>query len=44
MRAERDDILDALRASRDNQSEAARLLGMARTTLVGKMKRYGIAP
>ena len=36
-------IEDALRETNGNKSEAARLLGLSRTTMLSKMKRYGIA-
>ena len=41
---ERDLIQNALLETRDNQSQAARLLGTTRTTLIDKMKRLGIKP
>jgi len=41
---ERKLILDALRATRGNQSRAAQLLGIHRTTLWRKLKRYSIQP
>ena len=37
-------LLLALEASGGNQSEAARQLGMSRTSVWNQMKRYGIAP
>ncbi len=37
-------IIEALRKMRGNHSKAARHLGVARTTLASKMKRYQIAP
>jgi transcriptional regulator with PAS, ATPase and Fis domain len=40
--AERRRMLEALAQARGSRSEAARALGMARTTFVTKMKRYGI--
>jgi transcriptional regulator of acetoin/glycerol metabolism len=40
--AERRRMVEALAESSGNRSDAARVLGMARTTLVTKMKRYGI--
>jgi DNA-binding NtrC family response regulator len=40
--AERRRMVEALAQSSGSRSEAARALGMARTTLVTKMKRYGI--
>ncbi|HEY3155100.1 MAG TPA: sigma 54-interacting transcriptional regulator [Candidatus Eisenbacteria bacterium] len=44
-RAEREQIVTALRAHRGNQSEAARSLGgMKRTTLLYKMKKLDIRP
>lgn len=39
---ERDLIREALAEARDNQSQAARILGTTRTTLIDKMKRLGI--
>ncbi len=41
---ERGLISEALRASRGNQSEAARVLGVSRVTLHDKLKKYGLAP
>jgi PAS domain S-box-containing protein len=41
--AERERILRALEASRWNRGEAAQVLGMERTTLWRKMKKWGIA-
>ena len=35
-------IEDAIKEANGNKSEAARLLGLSRTTLLGKVKRYGI--
>ncbi len=40
--AEREAILSALRACGSNQTEAARRLGIGRTTLYRKMHKYGI--
>ncbi|MDQ8161575.1 MAG: sigma-54 dependent transcriptional regulator [Gemmatimonadota bacterium] len=40
--AEREVICEALRASEGNRTHAARLLGIARSTLLEKLKRYGI--
>ena len=40
--AERGRIVEALRAARGSRTEAAQLLGMPRTTMLNKMKRYGI--
>jgi two-component system response regulator HydG len=39
---ERGLILDALRASAGNRSEAARQLGISRVTLHDKLKKHGI--
>jgi DNA-binding NtrC family response regulator len=39
---ERNEILQALRASGGNRANAARLLGLKRTTLLGSMRRLGI--
>ncbi|MGD2030758.1 MAG: helix-turn-helix domain-containing protein, partial [Desulfobacterales bacterium] len=35
---------DALRQSGGNQSEAARILGISRTSVWSQMKKYGIRP
>jgi DNA-binding NtrC family response regulator len=40
--AERQRMVEALAQARGSRSDAARALGMARTTFVTKMKRYGI--
>jgi DNA-binding NtrC family response regulator len=40
--AERQRIAEALVRSKGSRSDAARALGMARTTFLTKMKRYGI--
>jgi transcriptional regulator with PAS, ATPase and Fis domain len=40
--AERRKIVEALNQARGVRTDAARLLGMSRTTMLGKMKRYGI--
>jgi sigma-54 specific flagellar transcriptional regulator A len=40
-RLERDLIGQALIRSRGNKAAAARLLGLRRTTMIEKMKRYG---
>jgi sigma-54 dependent transcriptional regulator, acetoin dehydrogenase operon transcriptional activator AcoR len=42
-RAERDAVLDALRAAGGNRSRAARALGIGRTTLYRKMREFGLA-
>jgi len=39
---ERDALIDALRKSRGNQSQAARLLGINRVTVWNRMRKYGI--
>ncbi|CAN5780105.1 hypothetical protein BH23PLA1_BH23PLA1_34460 [soil metagenome] len=39
---ERHRLLDALAEARGNKSEAARYLGMPRSTLVSKLKKYGL--
>ncbi len=40
---ERGIIVEALRASRNNRSEAARALGVSRVTLHDKLRKYGLA-
>ena len=40
---ERVQILDALREAGGNRSQAARLMGLPRTTLLSRMKRHGLA-
>lgn len=40
--AEKRRIIEAIAQSRGVRAEAARILGMSRTTMLGKMKRYGI--
>jgi transcriptional regulator of acetoin/glycerol metabolism len=40
---ERSLLTSALQAAGDNQSEAARKLGLSRATFLDKLKRYGIA-
>lgn len=40
--AEKRRIIEAISQSRGIRAEAARILGMSRTTMLGKMKRYGI--
>jgi two-component system NtrC family response regulator len=42
LQAERRRMVEALAQARGSRSDAARALGMARTTLITKMKRYGI--
>lgn len=39
---ERDALLNALAAADGNKAEAARLLGMARSTLVSRLKKFGL--
>lgn len=41
---ERRMLLEALHTSRNNQQQAARLLGLSRQGLIKKIKRYGIKP
>lgn len=41
---EKSSILDALHKSKGNHSKASRLLGIARTTLASKLRRYKIDP
>ncbi len=41
-RRERDNLLRALAAAGGNKAEAARLLGLARSTLVSRLKKYGL--
>lgn len=41
---ERDAIIDALRKANGNQTKAAKILGIARTTISFKIGRYGIDP
>jgi DNA-binding NtrC family response regulator len=41
--AERRAIVDALRATGGNKLRAARLLGIARSTLLEKVRRFGLA-
>ena len=36
-------IAEALEETRNNQQQAARLLGLSRQGLINKMKRYSIA-
>jgi DNA-binding NtrC family response regulator len=43
-RFENELIVEALGLAGHNQSQAARLLGTTRTTLIDKMKRLGIKP
>ncbi|GDX82346.1 hypothetical protein LBMAG42_41570 [Deltaproteobacteria bacterium] len=40
--AEREVVVDALRRARDNRTTAARLLGIPRTSLLYKLKRWGL--
>lgn len=40
--AERECLIQALRASRGNQSQAARMLGVSRVTVWKKMKKFGV--
>ena len=40
--AERDVVMDALRRAADNRSVAARLLGIPRSSLLYKLKRWGV--
>jgi two-component system response regulator HydG len=40
--AERSALIDALRQTRGNQSQAARILGISRGTVWNRMKRFGI--
>jgi two-component system NtrC family response regulator len=42
VQAERRRIVEALAAANGVRTEAAKVLGMSRTTLIGKMQRYGI--
>jgi transcriptional regulator of acetoin/glycerol metabolism len=37
-------LIDALQQSGGNQSEAARILGISRTSVWSQIKRYGIKP
>jgi DNA-binding NtrC family response regulator len=41
---ERGLVVEALRAARNNRSEAARALGISRVTLHDKLRKYGLAP
>jgi sigma-54 dependent transcriptional regulator, acetoin dehydrogenase operon transcriptional activator AcoR len=43
-RREREALLRALAAAEGNKAEAARLLGMARSTLVSRLKKHGLLP
>src|SRR5262249_52266174 len=40
---ERDRLVRALAAARGNKAEAARALGLARSTLVSRLKKYGLS-
>jgi len=42
-RADRDRVLAALEACAGNQTRAAKMLGIGRTTLLKKLSQYGIA-
>ena len=42
-RRERESLLQALATTNGNQAEAARLLGMARSTLVSRLKKHGLS-
>ncbi len=42
LEVQRQAIRDALERADGNQSQAARILGLSRTTLIGKIKRFGI--
>jgi two-component system response regulator AtoC len=39
---ERQRLVDSLNEARNNKSEAARLLGMPRSTLCSKLKKHGL--
>ena len=39
---EKQDLLEALRAARGNQSQAARILGISRVTVWNRMRKHGI--
>lgn len=41
-RRERESLLSALESSGGNKAEAARLLGMARSTLISRLKKHGL--
>jgi transcriptional regulator of acetoin/glycerol metabolism len=40
---EREQLVRALAATGGNKAEAARALGMARSTLVSRLKKYGLS-
>ena len=42
-RRERDHLVRALAAANGNKAEAARALGVARSTLVSKLKKFGLS-
>jgi transcriptional regulator with GAF, ATPase, and Fis domain len=42
-RRERESLLQALAATNGNKAEAARLLGMARSTLLSRLKKHGLS-
>ena len=42
LRLEREELVRALAAARGNKAEAARALGMARSTLVSRLKKFGL--
>jgi transcriptional regulator of acetoin/glycerol metabolism len=42
-RRERDQLVRALTTARGNKAEAARALGLARSTLVSRLKKYGLS-
>jgi transcriptional regulator of acetoin/glycerol metabolism len=39
---QREQLLEALRSSGGNKSEAARILGVSRLTVLNRMRKYGI--
>ena len=39
---EKNELIEALRQSKGNQSQAARILGINRVTVWNRMKKYGI--
>ncbi len=42
LRMERDELVRAMAAARGNKAEAARALGIARSTLVSRLKKFGL--